>query len=92
MRKKILVFGDSIAYGDYDKEGGWVIRLRKFLDERQLDSYETYNLGIPIDETTEKELGLLEFQLVMIIAKFTNLIEKWLLKVLKNNNSILTVC
>jgi lysophospholipase L1-like esterase len=56
MRKRILVFGDSITYGDCDKEGGWVIRLRKFLDERQLDNYETYNLGIPKDEITKSLL------------------------------------
>jgi len=25
----ILVFGDSITYGAWDEEGGWVQRLRK---------------------------------------------------------------
>ena len=47
---QILIFGDSIAYGAWDKESGWVQRLRKFLDEKNLtdsDFYcRVYNLGI----------------------------------------------
>jgi len=47
---QILIFGDSITYGAWDKEGGWVQRLRKFLDEKNLidsDSYYlVYNLGV----------------------------------------------
>ncbi len=47
---QILIFGDSIAYGAWDKEGGWVQRLRKFVDEKNLtdsDFYcRVYNLGI----------------------------------------------
>lgn len=51
---QILVFGDSIAYGAWDTEGGWVQRLRSFLDKRVIASnYEeyfiTYNLGIDGD-------------------------------------------
>ena len=30
----LLVFGDSEAYGAYDKEGGWVSRLRKYADKK----------------------------------------------------------
>ena len=30
---KILIFGDSICYGKWDKEGGWVTRLRKYIDQ-----------------------------------------------------------
>lgn len=37
---KILIFGDSIAYGKWDSEGGWVARLRKHIDQ-------TYNLDKP---------------------------------------------
>lgn len=48
---RILIFGDSIAYGAWDKEGGWVQRLRKFLDEKNLTDPNfyclVYNLGIP---------------------------------------------
>ena len=49
---KILVFGDSIVYGAWDreKEGGWVQRLRKLLDEKHfIESdfdYSVYNLGV----------------------------------------------
>ncbi|MBI4154197.1 hypothetical protein HY501_02585 [Candidatus Woesearchaeota archaeon] len=50
----ILVFGDSIVYGVGDKEGGWVGRLRRYLDEKT--EYFVYNLGIPGDTTN----GLLE--------------------------------
>lgn len=44
-----MIFGDSITYGAWDKEGGWVSRLRKFLDEKNLSHsdfyYLIYNLG-----------------------------------------------
>ena len=47
---QILVFGTSTTYGCWDIEGGWVQRLRKYLDEKQLDDpelyYIVYNLGI----------------------------------------------
>ncbi len=51
---QILVFGDSIAWGAWDKEGGWVERLKKFLNKKTLsipefwntDFMEVYNLGI----------------------------------------------
>ncbi|MEK9179385.1 MAG: GDSL-type esterase/lipase family protein [Patescibacteria group bacterium] len=48
---KILVFGDSIAYGKWDSEGGWVARLRKYVDEKfnigKEGNVQVYNLGIP---------------------------------------------
>ena len=52
----ILVFGDSITYGAWDVEGGWVQRLRRFLDKKVIDSnyesyYLTYNLGISGDNS-----------------------------------------
>ena len=47
---RILIFGNSITYGAWDKKGGWVQKLRKFLDRKNLiDSnsyYLVYNLGI----------------------------------------------
>jgi len=62
---KILVFGDSISYGAWDKEGGWVQRLRKFLDEKHLLEpefyYMTYNLGVSGD-TTKELLERFEFE------------------------------
>lgn len=55
----ILVFGASTTYGCWDPEGGWVTRLRKFIDQNNiehhvLDSKFTliYNLGIP-DDTSQ---------------------------------------
>ncbi len=59
----ILVFGDSITYGAWDIEGGWVQRLRKFLDQRSISSGEyddlIYNMGVSAD-TTELLLKRLE--------------------------------
>jgi lysophospholipase L1-like esterase len=53
---QILVFGPSTTYGAWDSEGGWVQRLRKWLDEIVIKSnYEeyflVYNLGIDGDTT-----------------------------------------
>lgn len=54
----ILVFGTSTTYGAWDIEGGWVQRLRKFLDEKIIASNYThfhlvYNLGVSGDKTDE---------------------------------------
>ena len=43
-----IVFGDSIAYGAWDSEGGWVQRLRRFLDSADSGDI-VYNLGISGD-------------------------------------------
>ena len=48
----ILVFGDSIIWGAWDKEGGWVNRLRRFLDENYED-YFVYNLGVSGNNTDD---------------------------------------
>ncbi len=58
---QILIFGTSITYGAWDKEGGWVARLRKHIDNKLIDSNNTYhhliyNLGVSGDNT----LGFLE--------------------------------
>lgn len=63
---RILVFGDSISYGAWDLEGGWVARLRKFLDRKVLESgfefyYLIYNLGISGD-TSEDLSERFEFE------------------------------
>lgn len=54
----ILVFGTSTTYGLWDIEGGWVQRLRKFLDEKMINSnykhdYLIYNLGIGGDKSAD---------------------------------------
>jgi lysophospholipase L1-like esterase len=55
-----LVFGDSITYGAWYKEGGWVQRMRRFFDGKNLTNPNfyclCYNLGISGDNTN----GLLE--------------------------------
>ena len=64
---RILVFGDSIVYGAWDreKEGGWVQRLRKLLDEKHfIESdfdYSVYNLGVS-GNTTGELLERFEFE------------------------------
>lgn len=63
----IICFGDSITYGNWDPKGGWVGRLREYLDSKSLSAYSgedlfstyytlTYHLGIPGDTSS----GLLE--------------------------------
>lgn len=66
MAFNILVFGASTTYGAWDPEGGWVARLRKFLDEdnikNRLNDYQInliYNLGIS-DETSQNILDRLD--------------------------------
>jgi len=59
----IICFGDSITYGNWDPQGGWVGRLRKYIDTKSLTAYTgedlysryytlTYNLGLPGDTST----------------------------------------
>ncbi len=51
MVDKIVVFGDSIAYGKWDSDGGWVAQLRKYIDEKHNIShggnYQIFNSSIP---------------------------------------------
>ena len=51
MLDKILVFGDSISYGKWDVEGGWVARVRRYIDEKynikDRANLQVCNLGIP---------------------------------------------
>jgi len=62
---RILVFGDSIAYGNEDKKGGWVERLKIFFIEKSFSDsnfyYSVYNLGISGD-TTKELLERFEFE------------------------------
>lgn len=71
----ILAFGDSITYGNWDPRGGWVGRLREYLDSKSLENYSgedlystyytlTYNLGIP-GETSSGLLERFETELIM---------------------------
>jgi lysophospholipase L1-like esterase len=58
VERQLFIFGDSITYGAFDREGGWVTRLRKYLDGRTIDSeekesYLIYNLGVSGDNTDD---------------------------------------
>ncbi|MDO8498518.1 MAG: GDSL-type esterase/lipase family protein [bacterium] len=73
----ILVFGASNTYGCWDIEGGgWVNRLRKLVDEKNLreqlplkhEEFYVYNLGISGD-TTDWIIDRLEFEALQRDAK-----------------------
>ena len=63
---RICVFGDSIVYGREDYEyGGWVQRLRKFLNKKILSKQKyffVYNFGVNAD-TTKGLLERFEFEI-----------------------------
>ncbi len=55
---RILVFGDSIVYGSWDSQGGWVERLKKVAHAKTLQSQgeqktQVLNLGIGGDTSTK---------------------------------------
>lgn len=56
MDKVFLFFGASITYGAYDEKGGWVSRLREFIDKKFFNSEDghfVYNLGISGNTTKD---------------------------------------
>jgi len=71
---QILVFGDSIAYGCFDKEGGWAWRLRKFLEELHPEKHFFYNLSIPEDESTEEVIKRFEVETKARLSLENNLL------------------
>jgi len=62
----IIAFGDSITYGAWDINGGWLQRLRKFLDKKNIEDpdadYMVYNLGVSGDNI-ENLLERFEFEI-----------------------------
>ena len=55
---RILIFGDSIAYGAWDTEGGWVERLKRILHAEVVQSNGTierqvFNLGVGGDTSAD---------------------------------------
>ncbi|MFW9881438.1 MAG: SGNH/GDSL hydrolase family protein [Candidatus Thorarchaeota archaeon] len=61
---KIIVSGDSLAYGRIDPEGnGWVSRLRKWFEEKAPAQNAVFNLGVGGHSTT-KMLPRFEIELV----------------------------
>ena len=55
VRNKIVIFGDSITYGQRDLEmGGWVNRLRLALaHDNSITSCHVFNMGISVQSTGE---------------------------------------
>ncbi|MGE3538755.1 MAG: SGNH/GDSL hydrolase family protein [Candidatus Tectimicrobiota bacterium] len=55
--QKIFIFGDSIAYGAWDAQGGWAERLRQWFFATTREDYNLgtflYNLSIVGDTTTD---------------------------------------
>lgn len=64
---QVIVFGDSMIFGFWDREGGWVDRLKVNLAAKSLDSNldnycPVFNLGIPGD-TSQDLLERFEFEI-----------------------------
>ena len=55
--RDLYFFGDSIAYGEWDEQGGWVQRLRSSADQAYISHRGPktliYNLGIPGDTAAD---------------------------------------
>ena len=69
---RILIFGDSTAYGRWDKRGGWAERLRSLYMEKNIiniDPYwEVYNFGVDGD-CSKDLLERLEFEIKQRITE-----------------------
>lgn len=55
---RILVFGDSIAYGAWDSQGGWADRLKRYVHQKYVNTngetkIQLINLGIGGDTSTK---------------------------------------
>lgn len=55
---RVLVFGDSIAQGFWDPDGGWVSHLRTYYDQQKLqgtdaDPPNIFNLGVSGDSSDD---------------------------------------
>ena len=58
--QQIYFFGDSIAYGAWDDEGGWVARLRKRIDAETLLLKDNWALFYNLSISGETAAGVLE--------------------------------
>lgn len=56
MEKIINIFGDSIVYAGYVDGGGWAYKLKDYLEKKEEDYFEVYNLGI-CGDNSEKLLN-----------------------------------
>jgi lysophospholipase L1-like esterase len=64
---RVIVFGDSIAYGAWDSQAGWVERLKKRAHTKTIDSngeekFQVINLGIGGD-TSRKILSRMKSEI-----------------------------
>lgn len=54
---RILIFGDSIVFGNWDEQGGWANRLKSFYLKECLNNsdyyYMVYNVGVSGDTSNE---------------------------------------
>lgn len=58
--QQIYIFGDSIAYGAWDDEGGWVARVRKRIDAETLLLKDNWALFYNLSISGETAAGVLE--------------------------------
>jgi len=68
----ILIFGDSTTWGAWDIGGGWVQKLRQYVDEKRItkpgkETY-VYNLGVSGD-TTEDLIERFEYEAKSRLSK-----------------------
>ncbi len=56
----IIIFGDSEAYGAFDREGGWAARLRKHEDEKSSYCQDYYCLVYNMSISGDTSAGVLE--------------------------------
>ena len=64
MLKRICVFGASITWGAFDNEkGGWVNRLKIYLESEYHREYRVFNLGISGD-CSKKILARIENEII----------------------------
>lgn len=71
----LFIFGDSVSYGKYDTQGGWVSRLKKHFDfanaDKSSDNYvNLFNLSIP-GNNSEKLLEQINFEIKQRLHKNT---------------------
>src|SRR3989338_7840444 len=59
---KIIIFGDSIAYGQWYELGGWVARLRSYIDIKynfpKKKMIQVFNLSVPGEIVTRMVLRM----------------------------------
>jgi lysophospholipase L1-like esterase len=74
---EVMIFGDSITYGAWDNNGGWVQKLRQPIDVKNLIddrvAYFIYNLGV-VDDTTDGILKRVEAE--MTSRRYANVVQE----------------